>query len=269
MVFIPQIENAPVLEAFLLTDLSVEQLDKIHAHFERGSGAKFHRPFVNLFISSDAGYHGKSPAFIRRDRDNRNKEGPFLLIDSQTPETESVLYVDTFASQDQVEDGEAASTEVLWTIRTKTMHIPLMWANLDCGNMDIVEALDGLGVEFPIEQNYEQREIYETGVNVDEETSEISSTLVVAWPDEIEESRKEEDRRKFGMDAPEKVVRLKEDVARKYGLVSEWWVPVPAKPERDANGTVVREYPEECVELQVNFDPEFQWPPYPKLEGSL
>lgn len=269
MVIIPRNVNVPVLQAFLLTDLSAEQLDKIHTDFERGSGAKFHNPTVNIFISSNPDYHGKSPAFIRHDQDSNGNEGPFLIIDSQTPETDSLLYVDTFASEDQVEDGEAASTAVLFTIRAKTLHIPLMWANFDCGNTDIAEALDGCSVEVPIQEDYEQRKVYETGVDVEEEIVEISPTLVVAWPDEIEESRREEDRRKFGIDAPERVMRLKEDVAKKHGLVSEWWVPVPARPERDADGTVVKEYPEGCVELQVNFDPGFEWPPYQRLEGSL
>lgn len=264
MVFIPPPLNVPVLKAFLMADLSAEQLNQIHDDFERGSGAKFHHPSVNLFISNNPDYRGKAPAEIRRDQDARGNTDPFLLIDDQTLETNSLMYVDTFASEDQVEDGEAESTDVLWTIRTKIEHIPLMWENFDIANTDIVEALGGCDVDYPVPENFEQLEIYDTGVDIDEEMAEISPTWVAALPDEIEESTAMEHREKFAPDVPEKVVRLKKNVAAAHGLVSDWCIPVAPVRER-AEG---REYPEDCVELQVTFDQE-DWPPYQRLEGSL
>lgn len=127
MVFNPEAVNEKArITAFLTANLTPDQLDAIQDAF--GKGSFFQSPDcpMELFIKDTPEYHGLSHADIRRKETDGN---PFLIIDEKTPVDGGIWYIDDFASEDEVEDELAESTNVLWKIRIKTEHIPITYAS--------------------------------------------------------------------------------------------------------------------------------------------
>lgn len=139
MVYIPR-SVTDKLKAYLTADLSPNELDSIHLAFELGACSKFN-PMVELFIADVPEYHTMCHEDIRRAEDAAGRTEAFLIIDSATPADGAVWYIDRFAGSDQVEDGEAESTDLLWKIRAKTTSVPLMFVNYSITNTSIEEDL--------------------------------------------------------------------------------------------------------------------------------
>lgn len=117
--------NKERLTAFVTTDLTSDQLDAVQEAFGRGACSQSPVPTIELFIEDRAEYHGLTHADIRR---AVTGEEPFLVIDEQTPEDGGIWYIEGFASEDEVEDGEAENTNVVWKIRLKIEDVPIMYA---------------------------------------------------------------------------------------------------------------------------------------------
>lgn len=265
MVFVPTNSNVERLKAYLTAKLKAEDLESIHQAFELGACSRF-SPLLQLYIEDILEYHDLSHSDIRRAETAAGRDSSFLIIDEETPSNGAVWYIDQFASEDQVDDGEAESTEVLWKIHVKTEEVPLMWVNYDIANMSIEEDLDNCGVDSPVTEDFEQPEIYTSGLDMREEQRH-QDTWITAEPGEFEESTDEELRKNF-MPRPDKVARLKEGVAEANGLLNRWMIPSPARPETLPDGST-KTFPEGSVVLQLRFDPDFDWPPYRRPEGSL
>jgi hypothetical protein len=124
MVYFPdhEQESKVRLTAFLTAKLTSEQLDAIQHAFGKGSFNLSPSCDTVLFIVDKPEYHGLSHAAIRR---AETGEEPFLIIDEKTPIDGGIWYVDNFATEEDVDDEMAESTDVLWKIRTKIEDVVL------------------------------------------------------------------------------------------------------------------------------------------------
>ncbi|KAI1262075.1 hypothetical protein F5Y18DRAFT_187548 [Xylariaceae sp. FL1019] len=269
MVYIPPPAGAPRLNAYLVTDFSDEELQKFKHAFEFGTCAPF-SPMLELVIQrAPAHYLGKSFKYLRTEETGAGRKDPFVLIDegAKGGRDGAVWYVDRFADQQEVDDGEAESTNVVWRIYVKTDCLPLTYVNYDIANMSIGEDLDNAGVEMPVTEHFVQEEVSDCGGLDMEDERNSHDAWIVAGPGEFEESTDEELRNNF-MPRPDKVARLKEHVAKANGLVNRWTLCGGVRPRKMPDGSL-QEFPKGSVTLQLRYDPHFEWPAYKWPEGSL
>ncbi|KAI0009624.1 hypothetical protein F4779DRAFT_581379 [Xylariaceae sp. FL0662B] len=267
MVFIPPNVNIPRLNAYLLKSLSDDELNAFKSAFELGTCAPFN-PLLELVIQKPPeDYLNQSHSYIRTKENEAGRTDPFVLIDERVVLDGAVWYVDCFADDQEVDDGEAKSTSVLWQILLKTECLPITWVNYDIANMSIQEDLDNCGVEFPVGENFVQPEIWDSGGLDMDEQRHCQDTWITAGPDEIEEST-DEDLLKDYLPRPEKVARLREGLADDVGLINRWTIPSPARPRKLPDGST-KEFPEGSVVLQLQYNPDFPWPAYKWPKGSL
>lgn len=250
MVFIPPCGRVPQLTAYLTADLSSDALDDIHRRFERVACARFN-PSVELFIAP-----GPGPTTTANSHQDlvrwHNSSTPFLVIDERTMRDRAVWYVQGLATPDDVADGDAQNTNVVWRIRVKIECVPETFINYEFGGMSMAEDLLNCGVVFPLTETFTQPRVWDVGGG----WSAYNQTVwVTADPDEVEYN-----------DAG--AARLKQYIARENGLLNSWTKPLPPKPIKLANGQVHR-FPPSAVVLQLRFNPDHPWPPYKRLEGSL
>lgn len=261
-----------VVKAFLKADLTEAELDEVHRTFELGSMAKFD-PTMRLFIENEPRYRDMSHSEIRKDQTAQGNTSAFLIIDSDTPKNGAVWYVDEFATEEEVEEGTAESTEVLWQIQVKADHVSIMKVNYDIANCSLLEDLDNCGIaDHPLKVNYEQPELHDSGIDM-KEYQHGQAVWVVAEPAEYEETSDPEQTKRFlslgGRPRhPTKVARLKDDVARNAGIKNGWAIPCETTEVGLPDGTK-KAFPEGSVTLQLKYDPDHPWPPYRRLEGSL
>ena len=112
------------LTAFLTAKLTPAELDSVQDAFGKGSFASSPACSTVLYIVDKPEYHDLSLADIRRAETDGK---PFLVVDAKTPEDGGIWYIDNFAAEDEVKDGEAESTNVLWRIRCKLEHVVLLY----------------------------------------------------------------------------------------------------------------------------------------------
>ncbi|TKX27520.1 hypothetical protein C1H76_0358 [Elsinoe australis] len=253
--------HAQTLPAYLLVELTPEQLAEIHREFGRGAGPQF-----KLYIQYNPSYRDTSHADIRRAETAAGQEGPFLLIDANAIEKQALWYVEKFANEWDVEHGEAESTDVLWEILLKTKDIPLAHANYEIVNITIGEDLEEVGGEIPLQKGFVQTEPKDYQMDIEVEERRLPTSVTVE-PGEWEESRSEEDRSNF-FPRPDRVVRLTEVVAKRTGMSKEWTIANPAMDLTEADGTI-RKFPEDSLLLSLTFDDLEKKPRYIKAEGSL
>ncbi|KAF2657709.1 hypothetical protein K491DRAFT_690780 [Lophiostoma macrostomum CBS 122681] len=264
MVYNPeQTQEKEQLTAFLTVKLTHEQLDAIQYAFGKGSFSQSPSMFTVLFIIDRPEYHGRSHADIRRAETN---EKPFLVIDEKTPIDGGIWYVDNFASEEEVEDGEAESTNVVWKIRIKIEDVPVLHANYDIANRSIREDLDSVGVDYPCPEEFEQDEVYTSGLDTDEDRF-LAPTWVTVEPGEYDETTDEEIL-KTCSPRFEKVYRLKPNIAKDLGFISRWIPAGTARPLTLSDGTT-KTFAEGSVVLQMDYDPKAAWAGYQRPEGSL
>ncbi|KAF2472548.1 uncharacterized protein BDR25DRAFT_302686 [Lindgomyces ingoldianus] len=262
MVYLPR-QPGHRLTAFLTAELSPQQLDAIHKAFESGAFSQFPTPLAELYIKDKPEYHGLTHAEIRRAEE---REEPFLLIDKETPDDGGIWYIDDFAGEDQVEDEQAESTDVLWKIRIKIEHVPILHANYDIGNADIGEDLSNVGVDLPIKEDFVQEELVTSGIDLEEFKYE-QHCWITAEPGEYEEITDEEIL-ETALPKTDKLYRLKEDIAKANGLLTRWTAGCDAESTQLPDGTT-RAFPKGSLILQLRYNPDFPWPPYVRPEGSL
>lgn len=265
MVYIPS-PKPPRITAYMALDVSSEDLDSIKQAFELGACSRFN-PILEMVIRNEPSYHKMSHSDIRRAEDEAGRTKPFVIIDERAISDGAVWYVDAFATEDQVEDGEAESTKVLIELLVKTECLALTWVNYDIANMDIMEDLDNCGAELPLVEGYEQETVSDCGGLDMKEQERCQPVWLTAEPGEFEESTDSALRDNF-RPRPEKVARLLAKVAEENGIVANWTIPSPAGPRKLPDGTE-KTFPEGSVVLQHKWDPDFPWPKYKWPEGSL
>ncbi|KAI1139204.1 hypothetical protein F5Y05DRAFT_341302 [Hypoxylon sp. FL0543] len=267
MVFLWPTTNTPRLNAYLLKDLSEAELESFKKRFEFGTYAPFSTMLELVIKKAPEDYLDKPHSYIRAKETEAGRTEPFVLIDEQVALKDAVWYVADFASEDEVEDGEAESTAVLWQILVKTDTLPITYVNYDIGNMSIQEDLGNCGVDLPAQEGFAQPEVWDSGGLDIGDFRKSQDAWVTAEPGEFEVST-DEDKRGMFAPMPERVGRLNDDVASRIGVKSRWTIAQKAQPRKLPDGTT-KEFPEGSVVLQVTYDPDFPWPPYKWPEGSL
>jgi hypothetical protein len=140
------------------------------------------------------------------------------------------------------------------------------YQNYSIANTDISEAMYEAGIPSPTPENFDQEQAFDTGFDYVNDRY-MGPTWVTATPDELEESTKDDDLDNFAP-RPEKVYRLKPDIARSNGLKSGWTSGADAKDVTLPAGTVLK-FPEGSKVLQTRYDPETAVPMYERPKGSL
>ncbi|KAL7766922.1 hypothetical protein ACKLNR_004838 [Fusarium oxysporum f. sp. zingiberi] len=130
--------------------------------------------------------------------------------------------------------------------------------NYAIANSSIGEDLDNCAVDLPLTNDFHQPELNGCGSLDFEQQQWEQDAWVIAEPGEFEESTNPELLNNFSP-PPEKVARLKDDVAESIGLISSWTIPSNAEPIDLEDGTK-KEFPEGSVVLQQKYNPEFPWP---------
>jgi hypothetical protein len=258
--------KVPTLHAYLACPLTVAQLDRVHTEFEFGSFARFATTH-HLFIHDELRYHGMSHVDMRRDLDGQGMMGDFLILDEKVDTDKAAWIVQRLVSQEDVDDGQAVSTQDVWEILTRIEHIPIVEINYHIANMSIQEDLDNCGVKWPYgPRAHPQTEIHSSGIDMRKYQYQQSAYLV-AEPGEYEEapsSPAPEGSSQFlmlggGGRTPSKLYRLTPNLASQHGLVSKWWLATTAGAQ----------FPEGSISLSQPWNPDHDFPLYERLQESL
>ncbi|OTA98698.1 hypothetical protein M426DRAFT_325768 [Hypoxylon sp. CI-4A] len=259
MVYVPiaRPNGATRLNAYLLVDLTDEQLNTFKKQFEYGTMATFATMLELIIKRAPADYLNKPHAYIRTKENEAGRDDPFVLIDEQVVSKNAIWYVEQFADETDVEDELAESTSVLWQILIETEHLPICYINYEVGNMDIREDLSNTGVDYLVPENYEQPNVATSALDMADFRRQQNAD-VIAEPGEYEISTDPKLLDSFAP-RPESVARLKGDVAKKAGVLNGWTFYENKVLERVSDG----EYPEGTITLQhLYYDPDFPWPAY-------
>ncbi|PCD26862.1 hypothetical protein AU210_013282 [Fusarium oxysporum f. sp. radicis-cucumerinum] len=258
MVYLSPSQHGDCLKCYLATPFTDEELEAFKAAFELGACSKF-APLMQLkILHAPEDYLGKSHQYIRAKETEAGNKDPFIVVDDEAKSRGAVWYIDQFAEEDQVEDGEAESTDVVFKILTQTEALAVSHINYAIANSSIGEDLDNCAVDLPLTNDFHQPELNDCGGLDFEQQQWEQDAWVIAEPGEFEESTNPELLNNFSP-PPEKVARLKDDVAESIGLVSSWTIPSNAEPIDLEDGTK-KEFPEGSVVLQQKYNPEFPWP---------
>ena len=267
MVFIEPHPDATCLTAYLVASLTDDELAKVKAKFEIGACSRFN-PLLELkIIHSPDDYIGKSHQYMRAKENEAGREEAFIVIDEDAIKRHAVWYVDAFADADAVERGEVESTEVVMKILVKTECLALTRINYEIANMDIEEDLDYAEVERPLRNDFWQPEVSDCGGLDMVDQQRYQDVEVTAEPGEFEESREKELLDNLSP-RPDKVGKLKDEVARAAGILASWTFIGDADPVDLPDGSQ-KTFPAGSVRLQHTYDPDFLWPEYRWTEGSL
>lgn len=179
----------------------------------------------------------------------------------------AVWYVDSFADDEMVKHGEAESTEVVMKILIKTECLAMTYINYEIANMSIGEDLENAGVEGPVKNDFVQPEVSDCGEMDMKEQQRHQAVQVTAEPGEFEETS-DHALLETVSPQPEKLARLKDEIARAAGLLASWTLISKARPVNMPDGSQ-KTFPAGGIVLQQNYDPDFPWPEYKWPEGSL
>jgi hypothetical protein len=267
MVFIEPPSEATCLTAYLVAPLTDDELATVKAEFELGACSKFN-PLLELkIVRPPDDYIGKSHQYMRAKENEAGQENAFVVIDEDALKRHAVWYVGDFADAESVEDGMAESTEVVMKILVKTECLALTVINYEIANMSIDEDLDNCGVESPIKNDFEQPEVSDCGGMDIEEQQRYQDVVVTAEPGEFEETWEQALLENFSPQ-PDKLGKLKEEVAQATGILASWSFIDEAEPVDMPDGSQ-KTFPAGSVVFQQRYNPDFSWPEYKWPEGSL
>jgi hypothetical protein len=267
MVFIEPQPEVTCLTAYLMAPLTDDELTKVKAEFELGACSRFN-PLLELkIVRPPEDYIGKSHQYMRAKEDEADREEAFVVIDEDAVKRHAVWYVDTFADAEAVEAGIAESTEVVMKILVKTECLALTVINYEVANISIDEDLDNAGMEGPIKNDFFQPEISDCGGMDMKEQQSFQDVNVTAEPGGFEETQDPALLENFSPQ-PDKLGKLRDEVARTAGLLASWTFISEAELVEMPDGTQ-KTFPAESVLLQQKYDSDFPWPEYKWPEGSL
>lgn len=267
MVFIQPHSDVTCLTAYVVAPLTDEELAKVKAEFELGACSKFN-PLLELkIVQAPDDYIGKSHQYMRAREDEAGRENAFVVIDEDALERHAVWYVDAFADAEAVKNGAAESTEVVMKILVKTECLALTQINYEIANIDIEEDLDNSGVKWPLRNDFKQPEVSDCGGLEMEEEQRYQDVVVTAEPGEFEETWEQALLENFSPQ-PNKLGKLKDEVARAAGILALWTFISEAEPVDMPDGSQ-KTFPTGSVVLQHRYNPDFPWPEYKWPEGSL
>ncbi|KAL6721395.1 hypothetical protein ACLMJK_000498 [Lecanora helva] len=236
MVFIKKLTPTPV-QGFVVSPISSKEIDGIIQDFCRGAFDQCN-PSVQLSPDRER-FLEKSIEDIRQALDTADDKRPFLVIDAKTPSTRSLWWVDRWA-EDILEAEDlgrwkrenvvniAPEESVLLKTRIKTLDVPNFYNNHSIGTIDILSQLPS---------PYDPKSFQEAVpvFDWDHNPPKPPPAYLVAEPDDYEKSNDPQHLQKFIMPdghPPNEIVRLKDSVAQKAGLISSW--TANATPVRDS-----------------------------------
>jgi hypothetical protein len=252
------------LFAILTADLTPAQLDRVQELFGIGATMCSPSPAEELFISDRREWSDLSHAELKR---AYLEADPLLVIDSRTPDDGGIWYLDRFADEDDIKDGQAESLNTLYKIRMDIRDVVIQYTNYSIANTDIREALDAVDVPYPTPDGFDQETLFCVGFDHIKERY-MNPTWVTAMPDELEESTALEDISNF-VPRPEIVYRVKENIARQAGLKSVWMIAVDTRKEVELPDGSKKTFPLGSKIIQSRYDPEASIPVYKRPNGSL
>ncbi|KAH7069561.1 hypothetical protein BKA63DRAFT_84924 [Paraphoma chrysanthemicola] len=265
MVFNPDTVRERVrLMAILVADLTPTELDEVQNKFGIGANLCNPYPAEELFIHDRREWASHPHANMMRAMSNID---PLLVIDAQTPQDGGVWYIEGFAESVDVESGQAENTNTLFKLRMKLEDVVISYQNYSVANTSIRDDMDQVGIPSPIPETFAQKTLFTLGIDFINERY-TQPTWVTATPDELQVSTENSLRDKF-LPRPDKLYRLKQDVAHAHGLKCAWTRGTPASDECGPGDEEVVEFPEGSLVLQLDYDPETVVPRYVRPEGSL
>jgi hypothetical protein len=267
MVIIEPNPNVTCLTAYLVAPLTENELAVFKVEFELGACSRF-SPLLELkIVRPPDDYIGKSHQYMRAKEDETGRKEAFVVIDEDAVKRHAVWYVDTFADAEMVEHGEADSTDVVMKILVKTECLALTQINYEIANMSIEEDLCNAGVEGPFKNDFLQPNVSDCGGMDMKDQQRYQDVYVTAELGEYEETREKSFLQNFAPQ-PDKLGRVKDDVARAAGILAQWaFIQEAASVEMDDG--LQKRFPAGSVVLQQRYDPDFAWPEYSWPEGSL
>ncbi|KAL2204017.1 hypothetical protein CC79DRAFT_1277307 [Sarocladium strictum] len=259
-------ERVETLTAYVTTELTAAELDDFKSRFESGACSRF-CPLLHVkLVRAPQDYIGQSIQHIRTKEDAAGRGEPFLVIDEEARKRGGIWFIESFALEDNVEMGTAASTDVVLKALYKPEVVALAAVNFLGANMGIEEDIEGCGVELPLTNESVQPELI--GEDYPDVRDE-QDAVVIAEPGEFETTTSKATIDGLGMmPVPKKVGRLTEEVARANGFVNDWTRVEKPEPIELPKGAK-KYFPKESVALQLKYDPEHPWPVYTWPEGSL
>ncbi|KAI4645955.1 hypothetical protein J4E93_005534 [Alternaria ventricosa] len=267
MVFISPPFDVTSLTAYLVATLNDNELAKVKTEFEHGACSRFQPSLELKIIRPPDDYIGKSHQYMRAKENEAGRESPFVVIDEDAVKRSAVWYVYAFADDEMVEEGQAESTQVVVKLLVKTECLALTYINYEIANIDIDEDLDNAEVERPLKNDFFQPLVSDCGGMDMREQQRDQDVEVTAEPDEFEETREKALLANFSPQ-PDKLGKLKDEVARAAGLLAAWTFVDEAQPVDMPDGSQ-KTFPAGSVVLQQKYDPDFPWPGYKWPEGSL
>ncbi|THW79303.1 hypothetical protein D6D19_01298 [Aureobasidium pullulans] len=261
------LDDADTLKAYLVTQLSDNELQNFKRAFEKG--AKVHlKPMMHLQITqAPAKYTNASHAHMRSQENKAGNTKPFVVIDRDVVDKGAVWYVAGFADDFDVECNFAASKKVLMKALVHTEHLAISHVCWSEGNPPMGEELESLDENItPLRLDSEQSQ--PLGADDDEEelwgTDEVE---VVAEHGEYETTTDPEVLSNMGSPS-RKAVRLVPAIAQQENLISDWTWPENIREISTPDGGRQR-LPARSIRLAARLDPQvprlrYEWP-----EGSL
>ncbi|TIA09410.1 hypothetical protein D6C81_08721 [Aureobasidium pullulans] len=245
------LDDADTLKAYLVTQLSDNELQNFKRAFEKG--AKVHlKPMMHLQITqAPVKYTNASHAHMRSQENKAGNTKPFVVIDRDVVDKGAVWYVAGFADEFDVECNFAASKRVLMKALVHTEHLAIShicWSE----DEDIT----------PLRLDSEQSQ--PLGADDDEEelwgTDEVE---VVAEHGEYETTTDPEILSNMGS-SPLKAVRLVPAIAQQENLISDWTWSENVREISTPDGGRQR-LPARSIRLAARFDPQvprlrYEWP---------
>lgn len=264
MVYNPDLTaSKELITAILVSDLTPSQLDSVQHKF--GIGANMCNPNASeqLFIHDKRSWSHYSHLDMWRAMPD---VAALLIIDTRSAADGSAWYIDSLATQEDVDNGEAENINTLQKLRMNLEDVVISYTNYIIANTSIREDMDQVDIPLPTPEHFDQAEVFATGFDYIGDRY-INPTWVTATPDELESSTDPADLDNFSP-RPDIVYRLESGAARNAGLKARWTFGSDAHDVTMPDGTVIK-FPEGSRVLQCDYDPETAVPRYVRPEGSL
>ncbi|KAH3942949.1 hypothetical protein HBH70_126220 [Parastagonospora nodorum] len=264
MVYNPDLTaSKELITGILIANLTPFQLDTIQEKF--GIGANMCNPNASeqLFIHDKRSWSNRSHLAMFRAMPD---VAALIVIDARSAADGSAWYIDSQATQEDVDNGDAENTNTLQKLRMNLEDVVISYTNYIIANTSIREDMDEVDIPLPTPEHFDQTEAFTTGFDYIADRY-INPTWVTATPDELESSTDPADLDKFSP-RPDIVYRLNPEAARDAGVKVSWTFGSEAVDVTMPDGTVLK-FPQGSKVLQCEYDPETAVPRYVRPEGSL
>lgn len=122
MVYNPDLTaEKEIITGILVANLTSAQLDDIQKKFGKGANLCSPHPREQLFIHDKREWVSYTHADMKRAMPDDLEA--LIVVDSRTAEDGSAWYIDHFATQDEIDDGEAENTNTLFKVRMRLQDI--------------------------------------------------------------------------------------------------------------------------------------------------